>query len=41
VFEVMSAGVSDPLVIGRAVREAMAAGDPNRDQLTLWPGTND
>jgi len=29
-------GDTDPSAIGAAVRAAMLAGDPNRDQLTLW-----
>jgi hypothetical protein len=37
VLRVLESGVRNREVIGAAARSAMLAGDPNRDQLTLWP----
>jgi hypothetical protein len=37
VLDVLGCGGTDAGRIGAAVREAMAVGDPARDQLTLWP----
>jgi hypothetical protein len=37
VLHVLDSDVVTPAVIGAAARAAMLAGDPNRDQLTLWP----
>jgi hypothetical protein len=36
VLAVLARGVTNPAAIGRAVQAAMAEGDPDRDQLTLW-----
>lgn len=33
----LALGLLDPEALGTAVRDAMALGDPNRFQLTLWP----
>jgi HNH endonuclease len=40
VLRVLATGVTNPAVIGRAVRAAMAEGDPDRDQLTLWAASD-
>lgn len=37
VLAVLATGVTTPEAIGAAARAAMRVGDPNRDQLTLWP----
>ena len=37
---VLAIGATNPGAIGDAARAAMLAGDPNRDQLTLWPMRN-
>ena len=37
VLAVLTTGVTNGAAIGAAARAAMLAGDPNRDQLTLWP----
>jgi len=40
VLRVLALGATNPGAIGDAARAAMLAGDPNRDQLTLWPMRN-
>jgi HNH endonuclease len=40
VLGVLATGVTSPAVIGRAVRAAMAEGDPDRDQLALWAASD-
>jgi hypothetical protein len=40
VLSVLATGVTSPVVIGRAVRAAMAEGDPDRDQLALWAASD-
>jgi HNH endonuclease len=37
VLRVLASDDANPAAIGAAARAAMLAGDPNRDQLTLWP----
>ena len=37
VLGVLGTGVTNGGAIGAAARAAMLAGDPNRNQLTLWP----
>ena len=37
VLRVLASDDASPVAIGAAARAAMLAGDPNRDQLTLWP----
>lgn len=37
VLAVLATGASSSVAIGQAAREAMLAGDPNRNQLMLWP----
>lgn len=37
VLRVLDSVVVNPAAVGAAARAAMLAGDPNRDQLTLWP----
>jgi hypothetical protein len=37
VLGVLATGVTNGGAIGAAARSAMLAGDPSRDQLTLWP----
>jgi HNH endonuclease len=37
ILRVLALGATTPGAIGDAARAAMLAGDPNRDQLTLWP----
>ena len=40
ILRVLALGATNPGAIGDAARAAMLAGDPNRDQLTLWPMRN-
>jgi hypothetical protein len=40
VLAVLARGDASPGAIGAAARAAMLAGDPNRDQLTLWSSTS-
>jgi hypothetical protein len=40
VLAVLATGVTNAGAIGEAARAAMLAGDPNRDQLTLWPAAD-